>query len=229
MRKTLTIVLSAFVFLTTIAQEKEKRAIDSFSNINVASGIDLYLTQGNSVDLEVVCSKDDLHRLITEVQGSTLKIYMKGNNSWSWNSKNTPKVYLTFEQLEAINASGGSDVYGQNTITLADFKITASGGADIYMDVNIEQLKMNTSGGSDIKIKGTTNTMHATASGGSDINARELKAQKVTVNSSGGADATVWAEREIIANASGGSDITYIGNPQHKQLNESGAGDISHR
>jgi len=226
----LTALLIATLFtITLFAQDKENRTVNNFSSINVSSGIDLYITQGDAIDLKVICDKSELHRLITEVEGNTLKIYMKGNNNWSWANNNAPKVYVTFKQISEINANGGSDVYGQNTISAESLLIKSSGGADIYADIKTDELKINSSGGSDIKIKGTTNTLTASASGGSDINARELKAQKVKVNSSGGADAVVWAEKEIIANASGGSDIDYYGNPEIKQLSESGAGDIHAR
>lgn len=229
MRKTILITLIACIASVAIAQEKEKRSVGDFSAVTVSSGIDLYLTQSDDVDLAVECRKDDLHKLQTEVEGSTLKIYMKGNANWGWTSKTVPKVYLSFKQLEKIVASGGSDIYGQTVIEQEYLKVSTSGGADIYVEVKTGEIKLTTSGGSDIKIKGTTDKLIASSSGGSDINARELKAQTVKVTSSGGSDAIVWAEKEIIANASGGSDITYYGNPEIKQLNESGAGDISHR
>ncbi|WP_289054065.1 head GIN domain-containing protein [Carboxylicivirga marina] len=229
MRKTILLALVVLSASIATAQEKETRQVDDFSGISVSSGIDLYLTQSSENSLEVECRKGDIHKLITEVEGSTLKIYMKGNSSWNWNSKTVPKVYVSFKQVEKLMASGGSDVYGQNVIRQDYLKLSTSGGADVYVEVNTKVLKMTTSGGSDIKIKGTTDKLTASSSGGSDISARELKAQTVKVTTSGGSDAIVWAEKEIVANASGGSDITYLGNPEIKQLNESGAGDISHR
>jgi len=229
MRKITVIVLAIILSASITAQEKETRSVSDFSAISVSSGIDLYITQASEVALEVVCRKDDLHKLRTEVEGNTLKIFMKGNSSWNWNNKTVPKVYLSFTELHKLTASGGSDVYGQNVIEQTALNISSSGGADIYLEVKTADLKLTTSGGSDIKIKGATESLIASSSGGSDINARELKAQKVKVTTSGGSDALVWAEKEIVANASGGSDITYYGNPEIKQLNESGAGDISHR
>ncbi len=229
MRNVIMLTMLLLVVGIVTAQEKEKRSVADFNRIDVASGIDLYLTQADAIDVEVVCKKDDLHRLVTEVEGNTLKVYMKGNFSWNWSSSSTPKVYVSFKQMEALSASGGSDVYGQNVIAQAYLKLTSSGGSDVYIEVKSEDVKISTSGGSDIKINGTTNKLTATSSGGSDINARDLKAETVKVTSSGGSDAVVWAKKEIVANASGGSDIVFYGNPEHKQLNESGAGDITQR
>ncbi len=227
-RLSLLFITSLLVTILT-AQEKEKRTISDFSNISVSSGIDLYITQSDAIDLEVICDKSELHRLITKVEDNTLKIYMKGDYSWNWSKNKVPKVYVSYKELTELSANGGSDIYGQNVITSPKLNINSSGGADIYAEVKTDELKINSSGGSDIKIKGAATKLTASASGGADINARELKAQIVKVNSSGGADAIVWAEKEITAKASGGSDIDYYGNPKVKSLSESGAGDIHHR
>ncbi|MBR8538030.1 DUF2807 domain-containing protein [Carboxylicivirga sediminis] len=229
MRKLMMLTMLMLMATVVFAQEKEKRSVGDFTRITVSSGIDLYLSQADANDVEVECKKDDLHRLMTEVEGNTLKIYMKGNFSWNWSTKTTPKVYVSVKQLEALSASGGSDVYGQNVLEQPVLKLSSSGGSDVYIEVKSDELKLTTSGGSDIKIKGVVGQLIATSSGGSDINARDLKAETVKVTSSGGSDAIVWANKEIIANASGGSDIVFYGNPEIKQLNESGAGDISQR
>ncbi len=229
MRHSLLLFILLLSFSSVNGQEKETRTVDAFTNISVASGIDLYLRQGAEVNVEVECKKDDIHRLKTVVEGNTLKIYMKGSGRWSWSKSTNPKVYVTFEELIGITASGGSDVYGQNSFLTQALKVNSSGGSDLYLDVTVTSLKLSSSGGSDIKIKGSAEQLVANASSGSDINAKELKAQKVKITSSGGSDAIVWAVKEIVADASGGSDITYYGEPEVKQLNESGAGDISHR
>ncbi|WP_439184865.1 head GIN domain-containing protein [Carboxylicivirga taeanensis] len=225
------IMLLLLVVLTTVtqSQEKETRTLDDFTRISVSSGIDLYLTQAGDQALEVVCRKDILHKLITEVQGNTLKIYIKGRGGWNWGENSVPKVYVSFKELEELTASGGSDVYGQNVLEQPFVHVSSSGGSDVYLEVNTQELKLTTSGGADMKLKGTADKLIAISSGGSDINARELKAQFVKVTSSGGSDAVVWVEKEIVANASGGSDITFYGAPERKQLNESGAGDIQQR
>ena len=226
--KALIAIFFMAVFVSTAAgQEKETRTIGDFTRISVGSGIDLYITQGDNIELVVEATKDRLHKIITEVKDNQLKIYTKDKYNWGWDK--APKVYLTFKQLERLTAGGGADVYGKTIIKAEKLQVTTSGGADAYLHVQTEKLKLITSGGSDIKIKGETQTLYAEASGGSDINAKELKAQSVKVSTSGGADASVWAEKEITASASGGSDIDFYGNPEVKNLNESGAGDISQK
>nr|WP_321410859.1 head GIN domain-containing protein [uncultured Carboxylicivirga sp.] len=225
------ILLASALFLfanfITNAQEKEQRTVSDFSKIEVSSGVNLYITQGEDIELIVEGDKSEMHKIITEVSNNTLKIYNKRN--YMWGVKQAPKVYLTFKQLEELIAGGGSDVYGQSVLNAIKIKISTSGGADAYLEVVADEITLNSSGGSDIKIKGTTPKLIATASGGSDIDAGALKAQVADVTTSGGADAKVWVEKELTAKASGGSDIDYYGNPSLKNINESGGGDITQR
>lgn len=224
--------LFLFAFLGFIsnainAQEKENRTIEDFSAIEVSSGINLYITQGDEINLLVECEKSEMHKIITEVKNGTLHVYNK--NSYKWGMNKAPKVHLTFKSLSSITCSGGADVYSQNTIKEKNLIVTTNGGADAYLDIISEELSLKTSGGSDIKIKGTTQNLKASASGGSDIHASDLKAQTVIVSTSGGADASVWATESITAKASGGGDVDYRGNPKIKNITESGGGDITQK
>ncbi|MCU4175268.1 head GIN domain-containing protein [Carboxylicivirga sp. N1Y90] len=223
----LLISLISLGFNTIQAQEKENRTIGDFTKIEVSSGINLYITQGDEIDLLVESEKSELHKIITKVDNGTLRIYNK--NSYNWGMKKAPKVRLTFKEISSISCNGGADVYSQNTIKAENLRVTTSGGADAYLDVVCNDVSLKTSGGSDIKIKGTTKNLKASASGGSDIHANDLKALVVEVNTSGGADASVWAVESISAKASGGGDIDYHGNPKVKNITESGGGDITQK
>ncbi len=225
--RSITMLFLILFALSIQAQEKETRTVGDFTKINVSSGINLYLTQGDKIEVVVESDKSDMHKIITEVDGNTLRIYNK--KSYNWGMHKAPKVYLTVKDIDYISSNGGADVYGQNLIVTEKLKVSTSGGADAYLEIQSSDVVLSTSGGSDIKIKGSTVNLEASASGGSDINANELKAQIVHVTASGGADATVWAEKQITAKASGGGDIDYFGNPEIKNIHESGGGDISKR
>lgn len=66
-----------------------------------------------------------------------------------------------------INSSGGSDI-NAHELTAAKAEANASGGSDIYINVQ-DELKAIASGGADIKYKGTANLIKAESSGGANI------------------------------------------------------------
>jgi Putative auto-transporter adhesin, head GIN domain len=217
-----------------IAQDMvtQNRPVANFKEIRIGSGIDLYLKQGNTEKLELTAPKDKIGKIITEVHNGVLEIHMEYNN-WNWNwggaFKSSPKVHLSFKDLKAIKASGGSDVFSEGRLLFENILIDASGGSDIKLAITAESVECETSGGSDTILSGSTKYFKCNSSGGSDLKAKDLRSQYCKVSSSGGSDAYVWAESELLANASGGSDIYYYGSPKNVKINKSGGADVNRR
>jgi len=219
-------ILSANSILLN-AQENKDIAITGFNEVSVSSGIDLYLTQSNSENIRVNAHPDLLKNVLIEKQGNNLIIKYKDNISLKRLIKDQgTKVYVNYKTLQAISASGGSDVVTQNTLKGDKLTLRASGGSDINLNVAVNDMEIQTSGGSDIDIKGSATNMSAQASGGSDIDALEFIVENARVNASGGSDANVHVTKALEANANGGSDISYKGNPSVKKSSDK-SGDVS--
>jgi len=208
---------------------EENRYIDHFDQVAVSAGIDLYLTQGNEHKLKVVADDDIMDEIVTELDGDRLIIKMKNKSHWNWRNwkNNDPiKVYITFENLESIKASGGSDVYSESQISGEEMDVHASGGCDMRLDLQLDQLYCQTSGGSDLYLTGRVKSMEAYTSGGSDLHAKDLDIGNCVLESSGGSDAKVTVNGELEVRASGASDIYIYGNPKILSKRSSGASDI---
>jgi len=213
------------------SDKTETRQVSNFNGIKVSTGIDLYITMGTTEEVKIVADDEIIDDLITEVKDGTLRIYMKQSNNWfNWNSGNqTRKAYVTVKELESIDASSGSDVSSENTLTGEDLKVNASSGSDVAIDIYYKNVWVDTSSGSDAKLSGKVKTLYAEASSGSDIVAKNLESKICKVSVSSGSDATVNVADELYANASSGGDVGYYGNPQVKDINESSGGDVSQK
>ncbi|WP_163322461.1 head GIN domain-containing protein [Draconibacterium mangrovi] len=212
------------------SDETQMRQISGFNAIKVSTGIDLYLTMGNTEEVKVVADDDIIDDLITEVEGGTLKIYMKRNNWFNWGSGNqTRKVYVTVKELNELSASSGSDVESTNTLEGESLEVSCSSGSDLKIEVFYKNLSVDTSSGSDAKLSGKVKTLRVDASSGSDIKASDLESAICYANASSGSDITVSVSSELYANASSGSDINYHGNPEIRDIDESSGGDVSQR
>lgn len=213
------------------SDKTENRNVSNFNAVKVSTGIDLYITMGTTEEVKIVADNEIIDDLITEVKDGTLKIYMKQSNNWfNWNTGNqTRKAYVTVKELQAIEASSGSDVKSENTLKGEDLKVRASSGSDVEIDVYYKNVWLDTSSGSDAKITGKTKNFEAEASSGSDIKAHELESKICKVSVSSGSDATINVTDELYAKASSGADVRYYGNPQVKDIDESSGGDVSHK
>jgi hypothetical protein len=226
------IMLLAINFIIAQEMVTQKRQVSNFKEIRVGNGIDLYLSQGNTEKLTLTAESDKINKIITEVKDGVLEIKMERNNwnfSWGWNNKSSPKVKLTFKDIDALRAGGGSDVYSEGRLLFDNIEIDAGGGSDVFLDITADKVACNASGGSDATLKGSAKYFVANSSGGSDLKAKDLRTQSCKINSSGGSDAYVWAESELLANASGGSDIYYYGKPTNVKINKSGGSDVSRK
>jgi hypothetical protein len=230
--KLFTFIFFAFAFLlgTSVLASRETRQVSGFHGVSVSSGIDLYLTQKNVEEVVVEADSDDMDKIITEVEGGILKIYIK-QKSWfnmNWNS-DPRKVYVSFKTLDRLDASAGSDVESESVLKLDKLKLDASSGSDVEIELEANELNVDSSSGSDIKLKGKAVYLDVSASSGSDIDAGDLETKKCRANTSSGSDIRVNVSEELDANANSGGDISYTGNPAQKNINESSGGDVYKR
>ena len=217
------------IFLTLSAghaQVKETRHVDNFSRINVSSGIDLIISQGDRTDVVAEARNDEmLESILTEVDGNTLKIYSKQKTF----KPGPRKVYVTCRDIDGIKATGGSDISAESVIKVSNLEISAHGGSDVRMEIKADELRCEISGGSDADFIGEVMKFTAVASGGSDIRAKELIAENCDLEVSGGSDASITVNNELDVQASGGSDVTYYGDAKIKNVNASGGSDVVRR
>lgn len=227
------IALSTAITAVTFAKSnsddnKAKRVflLGNFSSVSVSSGIDLYLEPSSKTEAILVTEKKNLNDVEIFLKGDKLIIKMKP--AFMRINTSSIKVYLSYKQLKAIEASGGSDVYTNNgsTLTANTLSLDASGGSDYKLKLNSEKLECSLSGGSDADLTGTATYASYDISGGSDVKAKDLNSKVCKIDASGGSDAIVNVSEDLEANASGASDIYYYGNPKKKNISSSGASSI---
>ncbi|HKB45596.1 MAG TPA: DUF2807 domain-containing protein, partial [Chitinophagaceae bacterium] len=96
------------VSLPLLAQQSETRSLGSFRGIKVAQAIDAYLKKGDKESARIEVTGGSLSDVITEVEGSSLRIKMRDGHHF-WNKINV-KVYVTYVNLDKISASSASSV-----------------------------------------------------------------------------------------------------------------------
>lgn len=215
---------------TASSQWKKDRTVSGFTGLSVTSGIDVYLTQGNSEKLTLEAKGLEEDQIVSRVKNGVLELYIdRKGMSWGFNQGNSVKAYITFKQLTNLQAGGGSDVFGQGMLSFTDLNVDASGGSDVKLDLKAERLNVSASGGADAVLQGSARSLNASGSGGSDLDARKLIAEICNANSSGGSDVYVNASKEMSLKASGGSDIYYYGPGKVLASSKSGGSDIKRR
>lgn len=222
-------MIMIFTYASAMAQSSKSVKVSGFNAVSVNSGIDLYLTQASTETLIIKADEDLIKNVIVEQKGGSITIKYKSGVSWGrMFSDKSIKVYVSYKNLTALSASGGSDVYTQNTLKTDRLAISASGGSDVKLTLVCKDLTVSCSGGSDIDLKGSGENMQLAASGGSDVNSYGYIVNNAKANVSGGSDAYLYVNKALEASASGGSDINYKGNAVLRKTSSSKSGDVNH-
>jgi hypothetical protein len=201
----------------------QDRAISAFHAIKVSGGIDVELSQGNELKLQVEADENLLSLIRTEVKDGVLNIYHDANIQ---NAK-TMKIHLTFKQLDAIAASGGCDIESKHKLSFTTLKMDISGGCDIELACKADNLVCKQSGGCDVKFSGEAQKGTFNVSGGCDVKASEMHLKNCTIDASGGSDVSVYVTGDLTVKATGASDVNYYGNPVKVTKVAFGASDIN--
>jgi hypothetical protein len=206
---------------------KQERSVNAFNGVNVRSGIDLTVTQGNQAGLTVETDENIQEYIISEVSNGMLEIYVRRNTNIQKATRMT--AHVTVSELKQLDISGGGDVKSLNTITAGDLAITISGGGDLAFDLAADRVKCTMSGGGDASLNGRIRQLSAGLSGGGDL-ALKGELGMLDLNISGGGDVSVdgkGSSSGVVVGISGGGDLQLDMACEKIKTTVSGGGDVS--
>lgn len=232
MKTTLLFLLTVGSLSAVHAQNwKEDRPVSNLSGVQVSTGINLVITQGGSEKLTLEATGFEKNEVKSTIKNGVLQLSIdRRNQGMSGYGRNrNVNAYLTFRQLKSIEASSGSNIKAPGKLNFSDLSLSSSSGADIELDLKADDLSLDVSSGADATLRGAVKTLSARVSGGAELDAGKLTAEICNAQASGGADATVYATRELRLQASGGADLSYDGPASVVSKQKSGGADISKR
>lgn len=220
-------VINAQKIIVNDANAEVRSLNSSFHAIKVSGGIDLYLSQYETESIAVSASEDKYKQEIkTVVENGVLRIFFDGSN-WSGSGNKKLKAYVSFKNLDHLQASGASDVFVAGSITVPNLNMTMSGASDFKGAVSVSSLSLDLSGASDAKISGSANLISIESSGASDVKGYDLVTESCTVKASGASDVNITVNKELNVTASGASDVFYKGSGVIKEIKSSGASTVA--
>ena len=190
---------------------KERKINDDFNSIKVSRGIEVFITQGNTVSLKVEAD-GNLHDIITTEVSSTNGVLRISANE-NIKSAKSKKVILSVININSFETTSGAYVYSENTIKTDELSLESTSGSHIDLTVVTDRLTCQTTSGAGIKLNGRTENLRAEATSGSYIKASDLEAEISRVSATSGASISVNTSKELTANATSGANIKYEGDP----------------
>lgn len=224
---TLPVVLLLFAACTSIISSgnyiKENREFSGFSEINVSSAIELFLTQDDVESVEIKTSDNIMQYIETKMTGNTLHIRVKPKISISTGHV---YAYVSVKTLKKLTASGASVVKLENTISGDELVADISGASLLKGMINYDSAKFNLSGASTTDLSGFVSDLDLICSGASKAKDFTLSVDDLTVNLSGASEAKITVNNNLSYNLSGASDLRYKGNPIVLSASSTGASTV---
>jgi len=207
--------------------EKQERNVGDFTGIEVRSGIDLIVKQGDQPNVIIETDENLQEYIITEVESGILKIYVQKNTRI--NKSSAMDAHVTVNQLNRIKVSGGGDVQSKGMINSDDIGIAISGGGDLQFDLKAKRAKCDVSGGGDVSMDAEIEEFKVDLSGGGDIQFNG-NLGLLDLSMSGGGNAKInggsAADGVMISMSGGGNLILDIACEKIK-VSSVGGGDVS--
>ena len=243
--KNLLFLVILLVSHAVIAQETETRKVSSFSKLEAGGSFDVIIEKGSENVITIEAKGVDPQKIITEVRGDVLKVYLEKGNYRNIHAT----VYITYENLEAISSSGSGNMISKSDLSAPEFSINNSGSGNLKSQGNIKttHLSFNLSGSGNcelasletedfaLTLSGSGNFKAASGyatrfsihkSGSGNIDAFEVKSDLCTVSASGSGNISLYANKSIEGNISGSSNINYQGDAMVSKVKVSGSGKI---
>ncbi len=236
MKKLIAIGIAALMQLSSQAQESvvidanvtARTLQEKFDKIRVSGNINLVLSQADRASLAVSASEQKYTAdIVTVVENGTLRISWAGGNSWSRNRQLT--VYVGFNQISAIEASGASDVRIVGSIQQEELKIDLTGASNLRGSLDLKLFVISLSGASEARLNGKAKQLTINSSGASDVHAYDLAVETCNASASGASDLKLKVSEELNAVASGASHIYHKGEAQKINVKSSGVSKVERR
>lgn len=202
---------------------KETRKLDTFTKVDVKSGINCIIKQADNFEVLVEADDNVIKEIKTRVENGTLIIESDFGNYHNA----TRKVTVTMPKIDNLETSSGATLKSLNVLTGTNISLKSSSGSEMDVNVESDTVSLETSSGSEQNVKGKALTVFASSSSGSSIDADELLANDVSAQSSSGSSIDVHSIVNLNGKASSGSSINYKGNPKQVTKEETSGGSVS--
>jgi len=205
---------------------EETRDISGFIAVEVSTGIDVYLTQGDGFEVMVEADENLQDVILTEVEGDRLVVRTDRTNIRNAKSK---KVHISLPELSELKISSAGDCVGQTPFQCEDLRLSISSAGDLTLEVEADRIDLDISSSGNARISGSAAEFDASLSSAGDLDAFDLVAGIVDVSVSSAGNASVHATEEISMSASSAGNIYYRGDARVVHSNSSSAGNIVHK
>jgi hypothetical protein len=201
----------------------EERKVSDLSRIKIRGGINVEVVPGTS-SLRVEAD-DNLLRYI-ETKEEHGWIVIKTRDNVNLKSSLPIRVYISTDELAAVNIAGSGYVKGVGKFTGADrLEVDIAGSGDVVLDVNTPKVRVDIRGSGSVILSGETRDANVDIAGSGNYRAEYLFTENTDIDIKGSGDAKVHADNTLDASVLGSGSVYYRGKA-NVHTNTAGSGRV---
>lgn len=208
----------------------EKRTVSSFHGIDVATGIELALTEGNTEEVAVSAATAEFRdKIVTKVENGILKIYYENklNAINTKKEKKELKAWVSYKSLDRLNATTGAQVEIEGTLKASSMKMNVNTGATVNGLINIDDLGVDQNTGSVVTLSGNAVKLDVNGDTGSMFKGIDLETSHCNAKASTGAGIYITVQKELYIKAHTGGYVKYKGDAGIREIRTHTGGSVS--
>ncbi|RZJ30731.1 MAG: DUF2807 domain-containing protein [Flavobacterium sp.] len=216
------LLIALIVMASMSVKAQDNRNIGDFNEVKVFDQITVVLMKSDETRAEISGSRKSDVEIVNK--NGQLKIRMRLGRLLDGEDV---KVTLYYKELHSVDASEGSHIESSETMKLPKIMITAKEGAEIELNLDVQNADVKSVTGAIVRLAGTAENLKASLGTGGILEAEPLQTEQADVSINAGGEAKITASDLVDASVKAGGEIKIYGHP--KQVNKKTAlgGDIT--
>ena len=211
MRNSITILALLLIAFSAVSQkDTSTKDLEKFTELKAFDQISVTLIKSDKN--QVVLTGEDIADVNIDLKKGLLKIKMDFENQMDGGDIEA-KVYYT-EELTLLDANENAKIYSQGTFKGKNVKIAVQEGADVEMQVDIDNLFVKSTSGSAVTLEGNARIQEIVANAGGKVYNKNLNTKETQVTVNAGGRAEIKASEKADAKVRAGGSIFIYGNPK---------------
>jgi hypothetical protein len=196
--------------------------VTQFTSMEIDGPCNVFIRQGNKESITVKASERNIEKMFIENQGNKLVVDFDGSSI----NHSRIDVMITIVKVDEMNFKGAGNIETKSMLNLDTLTIYNERTGNLNASFNCKQLNIRASGAGNIDINGVAKYLWIEKTGVGNLNSSGLKADIVKLISSGVGNTDIHAEKVLYLNASGVGNVSYSGNPEIKEYQVHGVGNV---
>ena len=201
--------------------------VEPFSKLKIATVCKVEIIQSEN-EAVIVEADENLHEYI-EIENRGNQLVVKTRDNVNFKSFKKLIIRIHVKAINDLNIASVGNMICTNELVADELnvKVSSVGNTELKLKVGSTDCKFSTVGR--LKIEGSADNAVVKNSSVGGVDMEEFQVKVLHINNSSVGGIQVYASEEIYVTHSGVGGLTYAGNPQVKEIKDSGIGKVKQR